>query len=165
MNKDSTTLDLSMGERIERWKYYMASFVRIEPTEGIPRASLQKPILTRNTDLALPAASASSDEQSTSSTDPTGRKDAKSSEELVLRICVNSYKMLFAKGTSDWFYVEKMKLPAESVVEKRTDRFTEKFEKNVAWMKGLSQEGVQAVNENFQRWIEDGVVPPKDVDA
>jgi len=147
-----------MGPK-ERWQYYISSWTRSEPTEGINRAALQKVVLARN----LPSSDADSD----SGYQP---KALAYHEGLVLKICLNTSKILYESGTSNYFiyniadgseedsarHEERHKL----VTEIRNQRFRERMVMNNKWMKGLSQDQVQKYNEAFQKWVNDGVVPP-----
>jgi paired amphipathic helix protein Sin3a len=153
MLKDSATFDLTNADRIERWKYYNSCFVRVEPTEGIRRSLLGKTVLTRNLPDGNDADSTTSSEQGLFG----GRKDVRYKEGLVLRICVNTYKMMFQAGTQDSFLARPSK-SAESAAkakEKREERFLEKFERNTRWMAGLGQGQVQKINEEFAEWVEE----------
>jgi paired amphipathic helix protein Sin3a len=142
----------------DRWQYYISSYMRVEPTEGISRNRLQKTVLARN----LPSNDADSD-------DGNAPKPLKYDEGLTLRICLNSNKIAWEKGTSEHFIYNldpeneeeriKSEEHAQAVTEHRRQRFREKMVMNNAWMRGLSQDEVQKVNENFQKWLHDGVAP------
>jgi paired amphipathic helix protein Sin3a len=153
--KDETTFELSDMERKERWKYYTSSFVRVEPTEGVPRDRVRKSVLTRN----LPSGfDSESDSDSNAS---QHRKPFAYNEGLVLRICVNTYQLTYKKETEEWFlYKDIRESPyAAQVSENRNQRFREKFEMNSKWIKNLTQGQVQAVNEGFEKWVRDGIIP------
>ncbi|RQM05870.1 hypothetical protein DH86_00002181, partial [Scytalidium sp. 3C] len=158
VQKDETTFDLDDMERKERWKYYTSSYVRIEPTEGIPRRQIRKSVLTRN----LPSGDTDSEDGFIS------RKPILWEEDLILRICVNSYKILFKAPGKEWFlYADTLgsdkdpgtKERAEKITELRSQKFREKFVMNTPWMKDLDHEQVQKVNEDFEKWMKDGIVP------
>ncbi|MDA4131815.1 MAG: hypothetical protein OK454_01640, partial [Thaumarchaeota archaeon] len=73
----------------DRWQYYISSYMRVEPTEGVNRARLQKVVLTRS----LPSSDGGDEEHA-------GPPKALSFDEgLVLRICLNSSKIVYEKGT------------------------------------------------------------------
>ncbi|KAI9737685.1 MAG: Transcriptional regulatory protein sin3 [Claussenomyces sp. TS43310] len=158
--KDQTTFELSEMERRSRWQYYVSSFVRIEPTEGVPRRRLQRSVLPRN----LPS---SGETESVSSSSDSGiysvRKGLKWMEGLVIRICVNTYRMAFKQGTSEWFiYTDGSKQDAEQLAKRKETRdegFAAKCERNVRWMENLTHEQVQKVNDEFSHWMQDGVLP------
>lgn len=155
MLRDETTFELTDMERKERWKYYTSSFVRIEPTEGVPRDRIRKSVLTRN----IPTAETDSD----AGTSSQNRKPIAYSEELIIRICVNTYKMTYKENTEDWFiYANSKKSEGDgaNVTDNRNQRFKEKFEMNSPWKKNLSQGQVQRINEDFEKWVKgDGTLP------
>jgi len=142
-------------ERKERWKYYTSSFVRIEPTEGVPRDRVRRSVLTRN----LPSGFDTDSDVSGSALQQ--RKPMFFSEDLVLRICVNSYQLLYKSPTSEYFIYKAGGDPDKTVqmTENRNQKFREKYMMNSKWMKNLSQAQVQDVNQGFERWVKDGVLP------
>lgn len=173
----------------ERWQYYISSYMRVDPTEGVSRSRLRKTVLARN----LPSSETDSDDGSTP-------KPLKFDESLVLRICLNTNKIVWEKNTSEFFIYwspessssgagsgtdasggasgdaaqeegatgattsgqdSKVKTEehAANVSEHRSQRFREKMVMNNAWMRGISQDEVLAVNEKFQKWVRDGEIP------
>jgi paired amphipathic helix protein Sin3a len=154
--KDDASFDLSEMERKERWKYYTSSYVRIEPTEGVPMSRVRKPLLTRN----LIAAETDSETGSVSASALNTRKPLYFEEELSLRLCVNTLRLTYTPGTSEYFIYDsgekgKDAEAAKRAKENRTNRFREKFELNPKWAKGVSQQKVQDRNEEFtNRWKE-----------
>lgn len=143
----------------ERWQYYISSFIRVEPTEGVPRSKLQKSVLTRN----LPSGDTDSDDDSIP-------KPVSYEENLTISICLKSSKMVWAAGTSE--YVVYGQAPKMRDQRERRDKFIraltnyreskllEKWVHNPAWTKDLSPEEVQEQNKNFRRWMDEGIVPP-----
>jgi paired amphipathic helix protein Sin3a len=163
--RDETTFDLDDMERMERWQYYTSSYVRIEPTEGIPRNLLHKTVLTRN----LPSPDADIEEIGVLP------KPLVFDEDLTLRICVNTYKMLYKYPGSEFFiYTDKTlgndpKTKTSAARERlqkfedaRKQRFKEKFEMNNAWMKGLNHDQVSKITRDFKKWTEEGILPGQD---
>ncbi|KAI1761812.1 hypothetical protein GGR53DRAFT_504197 [Hypoxylon sp. FL1150] len=158
LQRDETTFYMDEMERRERWQYYISSYMRVEPTEGVPRARLQKTVLARN----MPLGEADSD-------DGDVPKPLSYDEGLVLRICLNSNKIVWEKDTSEFFVYAAEPEDAEeraqaeerrrAVADHREQTFREKMVMNNAWMRGMSQDEVQKVNENFNRWFRDGVAP------
>ncbi|KAI1772684.1 hypothetical protein F4818DRAFT_425208 [Hypoxylon cercidicola] len=158
LQRDETTFYMDEMERRERWQYYISSYMRVEPTEGVPRSRLQKTVLARN----LPSSEVDSD-------DGDVPKPLSYDEGLVLRICLNSNKIVWEKDTSEFFvYSAEPEDPEEraqaeehrrAVTEHREQTFREKLVMNNAWMRGMSQDEVQKVNENFTKWFKDGVSP------
>ncbi len=161
MVRDETTFDLDEMERKERWQYYISSYLRIEPTEGVPRNRLHKTVLTRN----IPISDAELDSS-------TRRRPLDWYENLTLRVCVNTYKIIYRDPGSEFciftdkplgtkpgsreHYAHERLSKVEAI---RTQRFKEKFELNNAWMKGLDRDEVANVNSHFKKWMEEGVVP------
>ncbi|KAI1174309.1 hypothetical protein F4777DRAFT_589308 [Nemania sp. FL0916] len=158
LQKEDTTFYMDEMELRDRWQYYISSYMRVEPTEGISRDRLNKTVLARN----LPSGDGDSD-------DGNVPKPLKYEEGLVLRICLNSNKIVWEKDTSEYFIYnvapedeeEKKKAEerAQTVTEHRKQLFREKFVMNNAWMRGLRQDEVQQVNEKFARWSLDGIAP------
>ncbi len=93
LQRDEPTFNADAMALQERWQYYISSYMRIEPTEGVQRARLQKSVLTRNLPTASDADSENGD----------ARKALAFHEGLVLRICLNSYTIVYEKGTSEYF--------------------------------------------------------------
>jgi paired amphipathic helix protein Sin3a len=150
----------------QRWQYYISSFIRVEPTEGISRSKLQKVVLTRN----LPSGDAESD-------DDNIPKPVSYKENLTISICLKSSKMIWAADTSEYFIYDQA--PKTKEKRERREKFTkalsahrenklvEKMVHNPSWMKDLSPEEVQEQNRNFRRWMDEGIPPPvanEDVD-
>lgn len=152
--KDETTFDLTDMERKDRWKYYTSSFVRIEPTEGVPLDRVLKSVLTRNL--------ANNENESDSGLPNQSRKPLLWAEDLTLRICVNTYRLTYKTGTSEWFVYSDGKrdeAAAKATTEKRNQRFREKFEMNSRWMENKSQQEVQKTNEEFKKWVSEEISP------
>jgi len=162
MQKDETTFYMDEMERIQQWQYYISSYMRIEHTEGVVRSRLQKVLLERNlpTDAQL---------NRDSPDDDYATKPLVINEGLVVRICLNSSKMVFEKATSDSFVfsmrdaersAEAQEREAEARAreafrrEIRAEKLKEKMVTNNPWMKGLSHEEVQKVNNEYQMWKE-----------
>ncbi|KUI70868.1 Paired amphipathic helix protein pst1 [Cytospora mali] len=163
LRKEDTTFHVDEMELREHWQYYISSWTRTDPTEGVPRSHMQKVVLTRN----LPSGDADSD----SDFQP---KAISYSEGLVLKICLNTYKISYDKGTSNYFIYniaggssedralhEKRLLVAR---ETRNQKFKEKMAMNSPWMKDLSQEEVQQAKEAFEKWKTEGIPPQKEDD-
>lgn len=176
LQREDTTFYTDDMKLQERWQYYISSFIRVEPTEGIPRSRLQKVVLTRN----LPAADTDSD-------DGTIPKPLSFSENLTISICLKSSKMIWEPGTSECFIYDQLsksypKLNAENDSplnsprsrDQRAERrekftralsslrerdLTRKFVHNPVWARDMSPEEVQEHNSAFRRWMDEGIVP------
>jgi paired amphipathic helix protein Sin3a len=149
-------------ERKERWQYYTSSFVRIEPTEGVNRGLLHKSVLTRN----LPSVDMETEDGA------VPRKPLLFSEDLTLRICVNSSRIIFKEPGSEYFiYTDKpltwdaeknmatARIRLEKAEESRNERFKRNFVNMSPWMKDLPLDEVQKISAETRKWITDGVVP------
>jgi paired amphipathic helix protein Sin3a len=150
----------------ERWQYYISSFIRVEPTEGIPRSRLRRVVLTRN----MPAGDADSDDGSIP-------KPLSYEENLTISICLKSSKMVWEPGTSEYFIYDQS--PKTKEQRERREKFTKalsnfreveltkKFVHNPVWARDMSPEEVQEQNSNFRKWMDEGIAPPnvtEDVD-
>ncbi|KAF4635150.1 hypothetical protein G7Y89_g2941 [Cudoniella acicularis] len=168
VQRDETTFDLDDMARMERWQYYTSSYIRIEPTEGIQRVHMRKSVLARN----MPSPDADVDDGANQP------KPIVYEEDLVLRICVNSYKMIYKYPGSEFFiytdkpltYDPKTKTSAarerlQKFEDARKQRFKEKFEMNNAWMKGLNHDQVSKITMDFKKWTDEGVLPGGGVPA
>ncbi|KAM0367289.1 hypothetical protein ACHAPZ_003609 [Fusarium culmorum] len=159
LQREETTFYMDEMQLRERWQYYISSYIRVEPTEGVQRSKLQKVVLSRN----LPTTDTDND-------DDAIPKPLSYKEDLTISICLKSSKMVWAPGTSD--YVVYDQAPKSAEQRERREKFTralsahrenkllEKWVHNPAWTKDLSPEEVQEQNKNFRKWMDDGVVPP-----
>ncbi|KAJ0288069.1 hypothetical protein COL940_002211 [Colletotrichum noveboracense] len=158
LQREDTTFYMDEMKAKDRWQYYISSFIQVEPTEGVPRHKLQKAVLARN----LPA----SDEKFDESQIP---KPISYDEDLSISICLNTSKMVWKAGTSEYFVydnIPKEKEARERHLErlknasnKRDTKLREKFVFNSPWMKGMSQADVQKFNEGWSKWLKEGVLP------
>lgn len=149
----------------ERWQYYISSYMSVEPTEGVPRSRLQKTVLARN----LPAGEDKSDEGHIP-------KPLAYVEGLAHKICLNSLKMVYKEGTSECFVYDQSAVDEEARARRalvikahqhrRKQWMREKYVLNSKWMKDMNRADVEKINDQWVRWIEDGVPPPaRDDDA
>ncbi len=143
---------------IKQWSYYISSYMRVENTEGVSRSRIHKSLLLRT----LPA-----DAKDTASEDGYMPKPLAFEEDLVLRICLNSLKVVFEKDTREYFIYNASNLHShhepsfdedEQTFQKeiRSERMKEKMVMNNLWMKNMSQEEVQKANEDYQKWVKEG---------
>lgn len=158
LQRDETTFYMDEMQLRERWQYYISSFIRVEPTEGIPRAKLQKVVLTRN----LPSGDAESDGDHMP-------KPVSYKENLTVSICLKSSKMIWAPGTAEYFIYdqspkskeqrERRERFAKALRNHRESKLLEKMVHNPAWAKDMSPEEVQEQNKNFRKWMDEGIIP------
>lgn len=160
LQKDDTTFYMDEMELRERWQYYVSSWTRAEPTEGVPRSRMQKVVLTRN----LPSGDADSDGE-------YHPKAISYSEGLIMKICLNTSKIIYEKGTSNYFVYNlaggskedraRRETRMQIGTETRNTRFIEQMAMNSPWMKNLSQEEVQQAKEDYRKWKDEGILPPQ----
>ncbi|CAG8958414.1 hypothetical protein HYFRA_00011091 [Hymenoscyphus fraxineus] len=161
VTREETTFDMDEMERVERWQYYASSFARYEPTEGVKRSDTSM--------TALPRHVRPSFEVEMMGVLP---KPVAYMEDLSLRICVNTYKMLYRYPGSEYMIYTDKPLATDPVTKvsaarerlsqaenNRTQRFKEKFEMNNKWMKDLNHDQVSKITMDFKRWTEEGILP------
>lgn len=140
-------------ERKQQWQYYIASYMRIEHTEGVDRSTLQPSVLQRN----LPSSAQDG------SDDGYVPKPLAVHEGLVLRICLNTYHTVYEPGTSEYFIFDSAPQAQDDrtfnedkqmfMKEMRDEKFMEKMVLNSPWMKNMSREDVSKINERYQNWV------------
>ncbi|EER28429.1 Paired amphipathic helix repeat family protein [Coccidioides posadasii C735 delta SOWgp] len=134
-----------------RWSYYVSAYSMRDPTEGVIFSDMRIPFLKRN----LPPKLDSDEEYN------QFYKPLISHEGLVIRVCANSYHILYEPGTEEWWCRLTQSNDAEqeasqklaAVKEKRRNRFEEKFVNNSRWTDGLSKVEVDEFNQRFRSWI------------
>jgi len=132
----------------QRWQYYISSYIRVEPTEGVPRSKLSRTVMARN----LP----SLDDDETAIPKP-----ASYDENLVVSICLKSTQMVWGADSSEGFRYEKTPESKEDAksgqersrgtAESRKSKMAGKFVMNNAWMKDLSQEEVDKLKAEYKK--------------
>lgn len=141
----------------EQWQYYISSWTRSEATEGIDRRKMKKILLTRNL---------SHDADSDNGCTP---KPLAFNDGLVLKIDLKTAKIAYKADTSQYYIYNlpgcsdedraKYEERHRTITEARNQRFMEKMVLNNKWMKNLSQEEVQLVKEEYQKWKDEGTPP------
>lgn len=136
-----------------KWSYYTASYIKIEPTETVRLdEGFNMPFLRRN----IPK----EDEEleNSSRAVPTAYEDA-----LELRICVNSYKILWEPQTSDYFVQDPTAAvedgdeapDLERARQSRKTKFVEQMVTSNAWMKNLGGEEIERLKAKFMSLVRD----------
>ncbi|KAL7924112.1 hypothetical protein ACQKWADRAFT_287276 [Trichoderma austrokoningii] len=158
LQRDETTFYMDEMQLRERWQYYISSYIRVDPTEGVARSKMKKVVLTRN----LPSGENEND-------DGTVPKPVSYKENLTVSICLKSSKMIWAPGTSEYFVYDQAPKSKEQrehreKLTKATSNFRElklleKMVHNPVWAKDMSPEEVQELNGNFRRWMDEGIPP------
>ncbi|PGH33584.1 paired amphipathic helix protein Sin3a [[Emmonsia] crescens] len=153
LTAEDGTLDNEELNAEARWSYYVSAFTMRDPTEGVPFSQMRMPFLKRN----LPG-KMDSDEEYNLYYKPLVNHDG-----LVIRICANSYHILYEPGTEDWWYrrpnpeedLAEAARERAAVREKRKERFREKFVNNPSWTHGLTNEEIDQANQRFRSWVGD----------
>jgi paired amphipathic helix protein Sin3a len=152
LRRDDSTFDMDDLTAEAKWSYYVSSYTIRDPTEGVPMHMLRMPFLKRN----MPQRSESEDEYNAKYL-PLQHYD-----NMIIRICTNSYHMLYEPSSMDWFCHGKYIRGAVSeekkkvIHENRKSKFNDKFVMNAAWMKDQSREFVDGVKEEYRKWVEKG---------
>ncbi|KAI9698496.1 MAG: Transcriptional regulatory protein sin3 [Candelina mexicana] len=133
-----------------KWSYYISSYCMVEPTEGVPLSRCRVPFLKRN----LPKKSSTEDEDTQGSI----LDSTISRENLVVRISVNSYKILYDQDTEDFFAKKEWpSIESEEVKqskEKRRNMFVEKFVTNPKWITEMGAADVEALVVNYRKLVQ-----------
>jgi len=133
---------------MQRWQYYVSSYVRVEDTEGVDHSKMS-PIfraqMARYHDLV-------------ELEDHPIPEEVQHGDNLVLRICVNTSKIMYKKFTSDSFAYTSKRSAANlaKITEARNQRFRERFVQNNKWMQGKSHDEVHGYTANFMKMV-DGI--------
>jgi paired amphipathic helix protein Sin3a len=159
MTAEDSTLENEELSQEARWSYYVSAYTMRDPTEGVPFSQMRMPFLKRN----LPSNMEQDEEYN------VYYRRLVSHDGLVIRICANSYHILYEPGSYDWWWRSTVPVPEEAeerakeetaVKERRHDRFREKFINNPGWAHGLSKDEVDESNQRFRSWVK-GVVEPE----
>lgn len=159
--EDSTFENEELSQEA-RWSYYVSAYTMRDPTEGVSFSQMRMPFLKRN----LPAKLEQDEEYN------RYYRRLVHHDGLIIRICANSYHILYEPGSYDWWWRPTAASQEESeenvkelaaVKERRHDRFREKFINNPGWAHGLSKDEVDASNQKFRAWVKDPNAP-EDVD-
>ncbi|KAL1965797.1 hypothetical protein VTN77DRAFT_5118 [Rasamsonia byssochlamydoides] len=152
MTAEDSTLENEELSQEARWSYYVSAYTMRDPTEGVPFSQMRMPFLKRN----LPPKMEQDEEY-----DRYYRRLV-NHDGLIIRICANSYHILYEPGSHDWWWRPAVsnkeeaeeKAKEEAVVkERRRDRFREKFVNNPVWAHGLSKDEVDEANKRFRSWV------------
>ena len=152
LTPEDATLQNDELSQEARWSYYVSTYTMRDPTEGVPFSQMRLPFLKRS----LPAKLDQEDEYNRYYR-PLVHQDG-----LIIRICANSYHLLYEPGSSEWSWrptgpseedAEEAAKDEAAVKERRRDRFMEKFVNNPVWAHGLSKDQVDESNQRFRSWI------------
>lgn len=140
--KHDPTFNFTQLTADKRWRYYIASWIGLDHTEGVDQSSVSIPLRKHG----LPELDDDSEETSDILQSIT------SDEHLNIRICVNTYKMVFAPKSEEWYLRsenlrvggEDSSVEAEHEREQEADVAQQRLAMNTAWMKDLSKDDVDA---------------------
>lgn len=177
--KDDPTFDdcYSAADKEHMWRFYLASYTSLAPTEAIDFSKLNRPVLNRNVratgidpnSATFPPTPADGDEAAVERVqrrfDNVRGKDA-----LIMRIAVNNYQRIYQPSTDEgWVEIFSEREGGQEGVEEvanthdsRSDDAKGLFDRNNDAMKGTTQEAVEKANEDFRKLIADGTT---DADA
>ncbi|KAH8692147.1 putative transcription factor [Talaromyces proteolyticus] len=152
MTAEESTFEAEELSPEARWSYYVSAYTMRDPTEGIPFSQMRMPFLKRNLPTNL-----EQDEEYKRYYRRLVHQDG-----LVIRICANSYHILYEPGSYDWWWrptasnqeeVDENAKEFSTIKDRRQDRFREKFINNPSWAQGLSKDEVDASNKKFRSWV------------
>ncbi|KAI9374365.1 hypothetical protein BJX61DRAFT_498400 [Aspergillus egyptiacus] len=152
LTPEDATLENEELSQEARWSYYVSAYTMRDPTEGVPFSQMRMPFLRRNLPGKL-----EQEEEYNRFYRPLVHQDG-----LIIRICANSYHILYEPGSYDWWWrptvslddsADEIAKDEAAVKERRRDRFTEKFVNNPSWAHGLSKDQVDESNQRFRTWI------------
>lgn len=170
MTAEDSTLDNEELSQEARWSYYVSAYTMRDPTEGVPFSRMRMPFLRRN----LPGKLDQEEEYE------RFYRRLVSHDGLVIRICANSYHILYEPGSYDWWWRPSSPAHASeeeaggeeaqaraakdraAVEERRRDRFWQKYVNNPEWAKGLSKDEVDQSNQQFRAWVKGAAEEDKD---
>jgi paired amphipathic helix protein Sin3a len=161
MTAEDSTFENEELSQEARWSYYVSAYTMRDPTEGVPFSQMRMPFLNSS----LPAKLEQDEEYN------RYYRRLVHQDGLVIRICANSYHILYEPGSYDWWWRPTAASQEEAdenvkeltaVRERRQDRFREMFVNNPAWARGLSKDEVDASNKKFRTWINGGPAPEED---
>lgn len=164
MTAEDSTFENEELSQEARWSYYVSAYTMRDPTEGVPFSQMRMPFLKSS----LPAKLEQDEEYN------RYYRRLVHQDGLVIRICANSYHILYEPGSYDWWWRPTASSQEEAdenvkelatVRERRQDRFREMFVNNPAWARGLSKDEVDASNKKFRTWINGGPSPEEEEKA
>ena len=153
------------------WRYYLASYTSLAPTEAVDYSKLIRPVLDRNmrttgvnpNSATFPPSPADGDE-SFKERIQSRFDNIRGKEALIMRIAVNNYQRIYQPSTDDgWAEILSEREGGQESVEEvahthdsRNDEARSLYDRNNNAMKGITQEAVEKANEDFRKLIADG---------
>ena len=97
LTPEDATLENEELNQEARWSYYVSAYTMRDPTEGVPFSQMRMPFLKRNLPPKL-----EQEEEYNRYYRPLVHQDG-----LIIRICANSYHILYEPGSCDWWWRPK----------------------------------------------------------
>ena len=144
--EDSTFDNEALSDE-DRWNYYLSSYAMTYATEGIDFARMRYPFLKRSVPVQNANVEAAYDEI-------YGRLHHV--DEQTASISPDTYKIRFEGDWVFYKFVSPKKRHAYGKVEE-SESFTEKFVRNVAWMKDQRAEDVEKRNAAWEKGLSNGM--------
>ena len=168
--RDDPTFDdcYSATDKEHMWRYYLASYTSLAPTEGITFSELHRPVLNRNVRVTgvdlnsatYPPSPADGDD---AAYERVQRRfdNVRGKEALIMRIAVNNYQRIYQPNTDEgWVEILSEREGGQENVEEvanardsRSDDAKGLFDRNNDAMRGISQDAVEKANEEFHRLV------------
>ena len=126
------------------WSYYVTAYAMRDWTEGVPRHGIRWPFLRRSLPKDL-----ESEEDLGRTYLPLAHHDG-----LTIRIAPNNYRLLWERGTADW-WLHDARVRARGVkglaetTKARTERFVERLVGKPKWAEGMGAEEVESTKADF----------------
>jgi paired amphipathic helix protein Sin3a len=152
MTAEDSTLENEELSQEARWSYYVSAYTMRDPTEGVPFSQMRMPFLKRN----LPSKMEHDEEYN------RYYRRLINHDGLVIRICANSYHILYEPGSYDWWWrpgasnreeAEEKNKEESATKERRRARFLEKFVTKPSWARDLGPGDIEKSNQRFQSKI------------
>ena len=173
--KDDPTFDdsLSAADKEHLWRYYLASYTSMTPTEGVDFLQLSRPILSRNIrasgidpqSTTYPPSPADGDEASNQRLQRRFDNN-RGKESLVMRIAVNNYVRIFQPHTEESYYEDLVEREGSSdddfsvtadTHDRREEMAKGTYARSHVHMKDFAQQDVEKLNVDFGKLIDEGV--------
>lgn len=172
--KDDPTFDdvLSAADKEHLWRYYIASYTSLAPTEGIDPRTLARPMLNRSVRATgIDPNSVTYPPSPADGNDATNERlqrrfdNTRGKENLVVRIAVNNYSRLFDPGTDEGIVETEAEREGDKDAvtevaeahERRADDGKDLHTKLFGSMPEASLEDVSKASADFQQLVDSGV--------
>jgi paired amphipathic helix protein Sin3a len=135
--RDDLTFEFDQLDKVKRWRAYVASYMAVEPTEGLEIARLSYPYLKQRL-----AKTEDADEGNVF-------EDIKHQDKITVSISPAMYTMKFIASEPSGnggiqYFVHPKNAAVGSVSMSSPEKLRESWFQNVSWMKDSSQEDVEA---------------------